>query len=140
MNVELLILDDDFISTFISKKIIGANISPNKYFSIHTFNKSEDAIKFLELQREILFSRTIIILLDINMPGTNGFKFLDICRDKFSDLAIRIYILTSSINIEEKRMALKNPLVKDFFSKPLTSSQVQKICSDFQFGKTNDFI
>ena len=70
-----------------------------------------------------------ILLLDINMPVLSGWDVLD----KFSALPddikkyFTVYILTSSINIEDKQRAAAHPLVDTYIEKPMTIGLLKSI-------------
>ena len=70
-----------------------------------------------------------ILLLDINMPVLSGWDVLD----KFTALPetikkyFTIYILTSSINMEDKQRAAVHPLVSAYIEKPMTIGLLKTI-------------
>ncbi len=66
------------------------------------------------------------ILLDINMPGMNGWEFLDgLQQSEISSSKLPIiYMLSSSLDPEDEAKARKSALVKGFISKPL---EVEKL-------------
>jgi CheY-like chemotaxis protein len=68
-----------------------------------------------------------LILLDINMPVLNGWEFLDAIKENEKFLSIPIYILTSSINDEDKTKAKEYPNIKDYIVKPLTREKLVSI-------------
>lgn len=61
------------------------------------------------------------ILLDINMPGMNGWEFLEALEVAAIPNAVlpKIYILSSSLDPEDQAKAQSAVLVKGFISKPL---------------------
>ncbi|WP_420315849.1 response regulator [Ekhidna sp.] len=63
-----------------------------------------------------------ILFLDINMPVSNGWSFLENYSALRSELSeIDIYILSSSIDPEDKERARDFEMVIDFFSKPISN-------------------
>ena len=67
-----------------------------------------------------------LILLDINMPAMNGWEFmlefekLDVqCKDQ-----IKIVMLTTAVNPNDKMHSSKNFKIDDFMHKPLTNEMI----------------
>jgi CheY-like chemotaxis protein len=74
-----------------------------------------------------------IILLDINMPRLDGWRFLAEYGKIAADSAkkIMIYVLSSSIADGDRARALREPLVTDFITKPLEADKFAEICRAF---------
>ena len=70
-----------------------------------------------------------MILMDIYMPGTDAFGFLDIYQEQFESFfqIDDIYILTSSLNPVDQLRARQYPFIKNFLSKPLTAAMLASI-------------
>ena len=113
--MNILLVDDEYISNFINKKII-------EYIdaSIHTiaFNNPEEA--FFKLP----YIKPDLIFLDISMPGMNGWDFLD--RMAAEEIDYKVIILTSSVNSFDRRMAKKYMNVIGYIEKPATISTITR--------------
>jgi two-component SAPR family response regulator len=111
MNVFLI--DDEFISNFINKKVIE-NIDA----SIHAieFNNPEEA--FFKLP----YIKPDLIFLDINMPVMNGWEFLD--RMAAEEIDYKVILLTSSVNNIDRSMAMKYMNVIGYIEKPATITTI----------------
>ena len=120
------LIDDDEIVSFISKKIIEQTELVKQ---IKTFSGGQLAIDFLTKhagQPELLPE---IILLDLNMPGMNGFEFLaEFIRLKPRfEKKINIYVLSSSLAQSDYDRIKSIKSVSDFIIKPITKEKFEKI-------------
>lgn len=75
--------------------------------------------------------RTALILLDINMPGMDGFEFLDafdrLPAAQRGDTAV--VVMSSSPLESDRQRALAHGVVKDYLVKPLTLDQAQRLAT-----------
>ena len=70
-----------------------------------------------------------ILLLDLNMPVMNGWKFLDCFETSAKKLTkpMEIYLVSSSILEEDKLFAATHPLVKDLITKPMSKNKLKNL-------------
>ncbi|HET6243574.1 MAG: response regulator [Bacteroidetes bacterium] len=90
--------------------------------------EASQAIKHLKEGNENSKILPNAILLDLHMYPMDGFEFLaafDLLPTEIKD--IPIYILSSSVDPNDYKKAMKFPYVKDFLHKPLTISDVQNL-------------
>ena len=101
------IVDDDEMNRKLADRILSKNdIVVTKLAS------GEELINFLSDHRPDL------ILLDVNMPGMDGFETLDILRSKETEIAdIPVVFLTAENDIDTEKKALGLG-AKDFIKKP----------------------
>jgi response regulator RpfG family c-di-GMP phosphodiesterase len=117
--INIVLIDDDPISTFITEKLIFKNIKIP--YNIFKFSNAIDALKEVDLiQPHYLF-------LDLNMPEMSGWDFLEQFNYKKNNP--EIYILTSSVDERDIKRAGKYSQVKKYLSKPLINQSIKSIFS-----------
>lgn len=77
-----------------------------------------------------------IILLDLNMPKMNGFEFLNALESELNGKEIPVFILTSSIDKEDRQRAETFTCVKGFIVKPMKKNNL-KIIEQWFIENTN---
>lgn len=73
-----------------------------------------------------------VILLDINMPGMNGFEFLAEYEklDPIYQAKVVLMMLTTSLNPDDERRANQHGVVTGYKSKPLTRQMLDEIVKE----------
>ena len=80
-----------------------------------------------------------LILLDINMPGMNGFDFLAAVEARFGPGPLpMVAMLTSSLNPADRRQAERHRRVQAFLNKPLTPRHLAELGKSFGRHDTGD--
>jgi CheY-like chemotaxis protein len=120
---QLMLIDDNEDDQMFYRRIIDKS---GLVETFHPFFMAEDALTFL---REENRPPIDAILLDINMPGLNGFQFLDAATEEFGDdfAKIAVIMLTTSILEEDKRRASQYAIVRDYINKPLELEHLEAI-------------
>lgn len=121
---KILIIDDDRISTFLTKRIVDSSLLVE---CVQTFYQSEVALVSL---KKTLFDVTDLpdlILLDINMPILDGWDFINELQKTSNYKPIPIVILSSSIYKEDQDKSESYIEIKGYLIKPLTLDKFNKI-------------
>ena len=121
LNVVMLI-DDDLGDQKLYRRIIKRSGIDAEAIC---FDYAQDALDYL---RQADRPRVDLIFLDINMPGMNGFEFLEAAvRDLegWSSETV-VIMLTTSAMPEDADRARSFPVVKDYLVKPLTVEQLHR--------------
>jgi hypothetical protein len=128
-----MLIDDNEVDNFINQKMIEAAQFAERVF-VHTSSKS--AIEFFrDLERITDLPPFLIpqfVFLDVNMPITDGFGFVD----EFNRLSpefsknIQLIVLTSSTSPADERRFTALPNVKHYLSKPLTLEHLRMLESE----------
>lgn len=120
-----ILIDDDFISVFLTEKLLRREEFSEQ---ITSFQSPQQALE--HVQQAIPDNVPDIILLDLNMPLMSGWDFLEAIRPQEAQLAGRclIYILTSSLAPTDKIKAKEyGGLVAGVINKPLDRAKVHAI-------------
>jgi len=127
ITTRFLLVDDDLLNNYLTKITLKKSLGE---VLINDFTNPENGLEFI--RSEPVYNPTdgkTTLLLDINMPILSGWEFLE--AFELFDTSIKeqynIYILSSSIDLYDKNLAMENPLVLDFIEKPLNKTKIIKI-------------
>ncbi|GAA4280668.1 response regulator [Gaetbulibacter aestuarii] len=127
----ILLVDDDNICNFITKRILE-QLGYNN--SIEITQNGVAALDFLENTiKNIETPLPQLILLDINMPEMNGWKFIE-AFEKLPEVIVnnmKIVMLTSSISPADIKKAASTSFVAEFITKPLNLEVMQSILKKY---------
>lgn len=113
---EIHIIDDNDVDTYISEHLIEELGLSEK---ISASSNGKDALDYLNT---LGGDQPDIVFLDVRMPVMSGFEFLERYTTFLEDKPKKpkIFMLTSSSDPFDVEKATNNPLVKKYFSKPLS--------------------
>jgi putative two-component system response regulator len=113
MEYKILIVDDNMVNIKMAKNILQDE------YKVATADSGEAAFKILEQMSPDL------ILLDVNMPGMDGFQVLEKLKASKETEAIPVIFLTADQSPEVETRALKAG-AEDFVAKPFIPSVLQR--------------
>jgi len=122
MKNEFLVIDDDEISIMLSE-ILLEDFPYCKH--VKSFSDGPYALDYLK--SEFRENTQYVIMLDINMPLMDGWKFLDEIRPVVPANNLLVFMLSSSTDQEDIQKAKGDELVKSFFCKPLSEEHLAVI-------------
>ena len=114
----ILLIDDDAGNNTVSRIFLKRVVIETE---IVAFTDPEKGLEYIASEYSTN-PVTTILLLDINMPVLSGWDVLEKFTQMPKDIQqhFTIYILTSSINKEDKDKAAAHPLVSAYIEKPMT--------------------
>ncbi len=125
---KILLVDDDEIFLVLGK------ITIEKLFptaEIFTCPHGEDALEFLE------DNEVDVMFLDLNMPILDGWEVLDeLAKRERKKMAI--FVVTSSIDPNDREKADNNPLVFDLIEKPLDEANIKSAIQKKKAQRSNN--
>lgn len=112
------LVDDNDIDIAVNTKLLQlSGISPH----IHSYNNAARFLQSIQTNQELFTTKDHILLLDIMMPGMNGFE----CLDELTQLPekiksrLKVFMLSSSIDRNDIRRGESYDLVQRVLEKPL---------------------
>ena len=133
--MKAFIIDDDEVSIFLAKnKLLSAGFTG----TISSFLSAEEALGKVLPNNETDVPE--LILLDLNMPGMSGWEFLEELEPYKQHFLgkCKIFILTSSLSLDDSTKASTYDLITGFKHKPLDAGDVQEIL--FQLQELNKLV
>lgn len=117
----VMLIDDNQSTNFIHSIILKSILSPEQ---IIVHDMAEDALNYLKEN-----NKPEIIFLDINMPGMDGWEFLEEYEKSqlSQDGSIIIVMLTTSLNPDDEKRIQNYRSVKGFENKPLTTEKLKEM-------------
>lgn len=119
-NKVIAMADDEVVFHWIIKKhveLIDSNCE------ILSFFNGDEVIEHLSSSPDLVPD---ILFLDLNMPVCDGWKFLEAYSNSSHKKKMDIYIISSSINPDDKKKASKFKMVNDFVSKPISNDFLEE--------------
>lgn len=120
---ELLLVDDDPVILYIHQVILE---SLNPVF-LNDFLSGELAITYLYHPDNK--DKQFLILLDINMPGMDGWAFLEHLKQHPLSSSIDVVIVSSSKESSDQMHAKEFPMVIDYLLKPISEQSIKDLLS-----------
>ncbi|MBE8725906.1 response regulator [Flavobacterium sp. KB82] len=114
-NMGFILIDDNLIDQFVIKKILKKVLDINL---LYIANNGKEGLDWLLKNAR---QKPLVIFLDIQMPIMNGFEFLDQFQNLEEEVKdkIQIFVLSSTLDLDEIKKVKENKYVSGFWNKPL---------------------
>ncbi len=121
----ILLIDDNEADNFLHERVINKMNCAKKVVSVQS---GEAALEFL-ISKGGKSPNPDLVFLDINMPGMNGWEFLERYNklDEAQKAKIIVVMLTTSLNNDDEDKAGNQPAITDFRNKPLTKELLAEV-------------
>ena len=125
----IMLIDDNKIDNFFHERVIKKANAAKTIVSVESGQEALDYLKTVNGH-----PRPDLIFLDINMPGMNGWEFLEQYKqlDKSLQSGMVVVMLSTSQNPDDKEMAKTHGILSDFKTKPLTKEMLADILETYQ--------
>ena len=121
-----MLIDDDTDDNYIHQLVIT---DWGQCDTVRIAENGPEALAYLANIADPNYVRPEVILLDINMPGMNGFEFLEEYHALADHLKSNVVVmmLTTSLNPTDEHRAEKFNEVTGYRNKPLTKAMLDEV-------------
>lgn len=125
-----MLVDDNDDDNFYHQRVIRRSEAADK---VVLHNSAETALQHLRFPGQSSQPLPAILFLDINMPGMNGWDFIEEYSTLDKDLRAGIFIvmLTTSESPDDSQRAKDIDAIADFRTKPLTQIMLAEILEKY---------
>ncbi|GAB4013904.1 response regulator [Spirosoma migulaei] len=133
----ILLVDDDPDDNFLHQVVIEDSELCDH---VRVAETGTEALRYLQETSHTDYIRPDLILTDVNLPGMNGFEFLEQYHRLDDQLKSRlaVLVLTTSLAPRDTQRAATLPHVKGYYTKPLTINMLRAIVDQYPSTLTND--
>ncbi|EOQ86865.1 response regulator receiver domain protein [Leptospira yanagawae serovar Saopaulo str. Sao Paulo = ATCC 700523] len=126
---KVFLIEDDLVTTFLIKTLMEKFSFASE---ICTFANGADALDALHKSQNF----PDFLFLDLNMPIMDGWQFLEAMQNSPHLSNIPTYILTSSIDPNDKSKSESFANVKGYLTKPLVLKDLEAIQTSYHSKET----
>lgn len=125
----VLLIDDDEPTNFLNEMIISQLDCTERIVAVQS---GLEALAYLTNDESGGCPQPDLILLDINMPGMNGWEFLEKYRvlDQSQRGTVVVVMLTTSLNPDDEAKAHGMEDIDTFMKKPLTKEMFSQLLKE----------
>lgn len=123
--INILLVEDDTLDVMDARRTLDRM---DILYRMHAVKNGEEALEYLSELKRTGRKKPDIILLDLNMPKMNGIEFLTHMRQIEEWKEIKVFIITTSEEREDKELSL-NLGVSGYIVKPLKFNNPSSIDS-----------
>lgn len=125
--IHVAVIDDEVAMEILFQGFLDEKINSHD-LKLSFFESASECLEFLDKNMINTKDKVDIIFSDVDMPGMNGFEFLDIIRKKYPRLDT--YMMSGFSQKGYREMAEKKG-AKGFYVKPFDFEEVVRILDQF---------
>ncbi|WP_259068514.1 response regulator [Mucilaginibacter sp. X4EP1] len=116
-----LLIDDNYIDNFVTRKILEGSNFVDEIIVVRSATDAINSLRDGSIKPDVIF-------LDVRMPLMGGFEFLDeYDKIDIDKNAIKIFMLSSSLDPLDMRKSTDNKYITQFIHKPLTQKALEEL-------------
>lgn len=116
-----LLIDDNYIDNFVTRKILEGSNFVDEIIVVRSATEAIEGLSNGSIKPDVIF-------LDVRMPLMGGFEFLDeYDKIDIDKNAIKIFMLSSSLDPLDMRKSSDNKYITQFIHKPLTQKALEEL-------------
>ncbi|WP_127846742.1 response regulator [Psychroflexus aestuariivivens] len=121
-NLEVINVDDDKMVLFIHERMMKHS---GFFESPKSFLDGQETLDYLLSAKTK--DKQFVIFLDVNMPGIDGWDFLDLLSEHGLSESCHVFIVTSSIDAADKEKSETYDEVAGFVEKPISVDKLHEL-------------
>lgn len=132
MSIPIIVVDDDSVDRYLVKRRLAKNNAFCELIEIPSGDIYLDQYECLSGSSE---EKPMLVLMDINMPGRDGFQTIEEARKRRAEgrESREFYVIhTSSENELDRKRANDLDIVKGYIRKPLDKKGIETIINIYQ--------
>ena len=130
---KFLVIDDNEIDRLITSRLL----SSGGMTDVHTVNGGMEGINWIKQHIDSI-GHTLVVLVDIMMPGMDGFQFMEAfdTLDASVKRATQVFMLSSTLDPRDIKRAANNKTVRELLSKPLPVAKLSAAVNEIETVRT----
>lgn len=128
---KIILIDDDNTTNYLHKRVLTKNSLCESIVVVKNGEEGIDAL--IEMNKDLSNRERVLIFLDLNMPVMDGWEFLEVLEGIKEQIKFQflLFVVSSSINVDDIERAEKNSLVSKYLKKPLNNESITVLRSEY---------